>query len=379
MSHQKHAKLRKPEYGEYHRKEFGLIGAPCGEIQKKVASLTPRLSPLRMAYIDADHASADQAENPEYNCWSSLTDKITYRSFQSFREFNRFDHQSMFNDHDLVLINGNHFESQKQIVVVHPGKLESLQRKLKRINDVALILLAGGITEIPDFLKIHLRNKLESIPVGKWDDQTVLADFIKEKLDAPKLKGLVLAGGKSTRMGSDKTIMEFYGKPQREHLYDLMSEICAETYISCRADQSEQIDEAFNTIEDRFLGLGPYGAILSAFQTDPNAAWLVLASDLPLMDKEALNQLVSERDSSRVATAFRSPTMGFPEPLVSIWEPRAYYHLLRFLGLGYSCPRKVLINTNTKVVDALQANVLRNTNTKEELREILKLMERKET
>ena len=88
--HQKHSKLNKPSYGEYHRNEFAFVGAPCGDIQSMVSRISVHMSQKRLAYIDADHKSADEASNPDYNTWSSLTDKITFRSFQSFSEYNKF-------------------------------------------------------------------------------------------------------------------------------------------------------------------------------------------------------------------------------------------------------------------------------------------------
>lgn len=371
--HQKHSKLNKPSYGEYHRNEFAFVGAPCGDIQSMVSRISVHMSQKRLAYIDADHKSADEASNPDYNTWSSLTDKITFRSFQSFSEYNKFDHQYLFNDHDLVLVNGNHFRAEQQIIIVHPKKLDSLQRKLERLTKVRMILLSEGVEEVPNFLKNFLGTALNEIPVHHTKDERSVIQLFQDQLAPPRLKGLILAGGKSSRMGSDKTIMEFYGKPQREHLKGLLNEVCEEVYISCRPDQESEFSTS-KIITDKFVGLGPYGAIMSAFQEDPNAAWLVIASDLPLMDVDALQELVNARNASRVATCFRSPVFGLPEPLVTIWEPKSYFHLLQFLGLGYSCPRKVLINTNTKVFDAERPEVLMNMNTPDDLKKIRKMI-----
>ncbi len=57
---------------------------------------------------------------------------------------------------------------------------------------------------------------------------------------------------------------------------------------------------------------------------------------------------------------------GFPDPLITLWEPRAYPVMLEFLGLGYSCPRKVLINSDVEIVHGDQ-EWLTNVNTTEQL------------
>uniref|UniRef100_UPI003364D640 NTP transferase domain-containing protein n=1 Tax=Haliscomenobacter sp. TaxID=2717303 RepID=UPI003364D640 len=118
---------------------------------------------------------------------------------------------------------------------------------------------------------------------------------------------------------------------------------------------------------DTFLGLGPYGAILSAFREHPDAAWLVVACDLPHMDEATLEQLVAQRNTSKVATTFKSPFDQFPEPLVTIWEPRSYPILLQFMGQGYTCPRKVLLNSSIELLVAENTEALENVNKPDEL------------
>jgi len=169
-------------------------------------------------------------------------------------------------------------------------------------------------------------------------------------------------------MGKDKGKINYHGKPQREHAFDLLSACCNQAFFSCRPEQSADPDLfGMPIIFDNFLGLGPFGAIASAFRENPNTAWLVVACDLPLLDKEALDFLIQHRDPSKVATAFNSPDNEFPEPLITIWEPRSYPILLSFLAQGYSCPRKVLINSDVALVDAPDTRVLTNVNSPKDM------------
>jgi len=92
----------------------------------------------------------------------------------------------------------------------------------------------------------------------------------------------------------------------------------------------------------------------------------VLACDLPFLTAATLDFLVQQRQPDRMATALRSPWNDFPEPLVTIWEPRSYGQLLRFLSLGYSCPRKALINSDIALLKPPVPAELRNVNTPEE-------------
>lgn len=182
----------------------------------------------------------------------------------------------------------------------------------------------------------------------------------------PIIKGLVLAGGKSQRMGTAKDLMNWYGKEQRYFAADLLNNFCEEVYISCRQEQLDHFSKEYNALTDTFLGMGPFGGILTALRSDREAAWLVVACDLPLLNKETLQFLIDNRDESKVATTYESPFDRLPEPLITIWEPKSYPALLQFLGMGKTCPRKVLINNETHIVKPLNPDALMNVNTPEE-------------
>ena len=176
-------------------------------------------------------------------------------------------------------------------------------------------------------------------------------------------------------MGKDKGQIEYHGKPQRLYMADVLNEICDETFLSVRSSKNESATD-YPFLEDTFYDLGPFGAIASAFRHRPNAAWLVVACDLPLLDLETLDFLVKNRNPSAIATAFNSPVNQFPEPLISIWEPKSYPVLLQFLAQGFSCPRKVLINSDVQLVDAPDGQKLMNVNRPEELKKAIELIQK---
>jgi molybdopterin-guanine dinucleotide biosynthesis protein A len=383
MSHQKHAKIARPTYGQFHRNEWAIIGTPCGKIQQLAYQLIQELrDTYRIAYADADHKHGDEHErfpdNPtnamEAGASFEYTDKINFHRFDSEADFDSYQYRVQFNNEDLVLVNGNHFKARHQIVVLDPKKKESLSRKLDRLTDIQLILTTDGEDQAYDFLEEKLGER--SIPVFHFDEVHRIALFLAQAMSErrPVLKGLVLAGGKSQRMGEDKGAIAYHGVPQREYAARMLEPLCEETYISCRKDQLDEIETEFPLLADTFEGLGPFGAILSAFREDPEAAWLVVACDLPFLNEESIRQLRQERNLSKLATAFNSPVNEFPEPLIAIWEPRAYPVLLQFLAQGYSCPRKVLINSMVELLDAEDPKALTNVNHPEEKDQIFKMI-----
>ncbi|WP_339655027.1 molybdenum cofactor guanylyltransferase [uncultured Maribacter sp.] len=187
-----------------------------------------------------------------------------------------------------------------------------------------------------------------------------------------KLYGLVLSGGKSTRMGTDKGLIEYHGVPQREYLYDLLSQVCENTFISLREEQEAELPTDIKTIVDLNEFKGPYNGLLSAHKKYPEVAWLVLACDLPLMGIDALKELILQRNSAKVATAFALKGNPLPEPLCAIWEPQALQQSIEYLESGNgSCPRKYLINHDTKLVFPKYENVLLNANSEEDYKKAL--------
>jgi len=187
-----------------------------------------------------------------------------------------------------------------------------------------------------------------------------------------KLYGLVLAGGKSTRMGTDKGLIDYHGLPQQEHLYHLLNTVCETTFISLRKEQEVQTPFGFATIADENKYRGPFNGMLSAHTRHPEVAWLVLACDLPLIDVPALEHLIAERASEKVATAFAHKENPLPEPLCAIWEPHALQKAMGYLEAGNgTCPRKFLIKHDTKLVFPKEEHVLLNANSKDEYQQAI--------
>ncbi len=187
-------------------------------------------------------------------------------------------------------------------------------------------------------------------------------------MSAP-LQGLVLAGGRSQRMGRDKAALEYSGRSQLERAFALLDPLVARCFVSVRADQqSDPLRARFPQVVDAVPGVdGPTAGILSALQAHPGSAWLVLACDLPFLDAGTLQHLIARRDPTRAATAFRSSHDGLPEPLCAIFEPASRVALEQFVAGGRNCPRKFLIQSDALLLEQPRSEALDNVNTPREL------------
>jgi molybdenum cofactor guanylyltransferase len=186
------------------------------------------------------------------------------------------------------------------------------------------------------------------------------------------LLGLVLAGGHSSRMRIDKAALQYGGRSQLERAMALLEPHVACAYVSVRSDQSaDPLRARFPQIVDTHENLGPIAGLLAAQTRHPQAAWLVLACDLPLLDEATLTRLVRARAPELVATAYRSSHDGLPEPLCAIWEPRSAAPLVAYVASGRQCPRRFLLGADTHLIEEPNPGALDNINTHEEYRGVM--------
>jgi molybdopterin-guanine dinucleotide biosynthesis protein A len=180
--------------------------------------------------------------------------------------------------------------------------------------------------------------------------------------------GLVLAGGKSRRMGSDKALLVQDGETQLSRAVALLAEQVDRVFVSTRADQAGDAERGkFKQIVDRYEDMGPVAGILSAMDSNKEVSWLILACDLPNIDEATIAYLLEQCSADHPVTAFKSVHDGLPEPLCAIYRPEARAVIEGFVDQGMICPRKILISSATKLLAQPNPGALHNINSPEDL------------
>lgn len=197
------------------------------------------------------------------------------------------------------------------------------------------------------------------------------------------MNGLVLAGGQSSRMGQPKSLLQYHGKPQYQHVADMLSGFCEQVFISCRAEQ-QSLFEGVETIFDSgsFGDIGPLNGVLSAFLVAQLSeslvpkksgseslipAWFVIGCDYPFLEKSDLEQLVKARNPDCLATVFVNPDTQFPEPLLGIYEAAAGPLLQEWLQMGNESLRRFLEKNEVQMVIPQHPECLKSVDTPEEM------------
>jgi molybdopterin-guanine dinucleotide biosynthesis protein A len=178
---------------------------------------------------------------------------------------------------------------------------------------------------------------------------------------------LVLAGGQSRRMGRDKAGLVLAGKPQLEHVVELLTPVVDKVWVSVRKHQpADPLRDAYPQIVDREEDAGPVAGILAALEAHPDVDWLVVAVDLPNLDRQTLEYLLEHASDPRF-TAYRSVRDGLPEPLCALYRPEALAVIRGFVDEGIVCPRKILIRSDAELLTQPTPGALENVNTPDDL------------
>lgn len=189
------------------------------------------------------------------------------------------------------------------------------------------------------------------------------------KTDHP-LRGLVLAGGRSSRMGRDKaTLVHPDGRSLARRCCDLLGEAgCESVVLSLRHDQEipAGLDDLEIVRDPAGASHGPMAGIVSGMRLHPGSDWLVVACDLPRLDLQTLVHLVSSKDDAEPFLAYRSEFDDLPEPLCTLYAPAALTLLEQAVADDFRCPRKILIRNDCRLLEPVTLRALDNANTPED-------------
>ncbi len=182
-----------------------------------------------------------------------------------------------------------------------------------------------------------------------------------------KQYGLVVCGGLSTRMGIDKSMLDYHGLPQRYYLYELLENICDEVFISCNKHQAATIPSKYNKIvdADKYTQIGPMAALLSAFEAHSQCSFLTVGCDYPFIDKAHLARLIDDAQDTEYVASYYNPESKYYEPLLSDYHYTINNHLQQQFSIKNYSIQKLLKQLDVKKVVPKDLNILTSVDTKE--------------
>ncbi len=171
-------------------------------------------------------------------------------------------------------------------------------------------------------------------------------------------------------MGRDKALLERNGQTQLGYLMQVLRRSLQNVFVSTRSDQQDDTERSrYPQIIDRYDDMGPLAGILSALEAHPDADWLVVACDLPNIEQATIESLLEQHDEQYPFTAYVSSHDGLPEPLCAVYHHAAADIIRAFSRDGINCPRKIMIRSNTQLLQQPDPRSLDNVNTPDDLRD----------
>jgi molybdopterin-guanine dinucleotide biosynthesis protein A len=133
-------------------------------------------------------------------------------------------------------------------------------------------------------------------------------NFAKEDIT-----GIILAGGKSLRMGSDKALMLYKGKPMIQYSINLLSNYCNTILISANGIGYETF--GMQVVKDSFINQGPMAGLLACLEKSTAPINICLPCDAPDMQPGVIEKLINLSDTEHCVV----PLSPLAEPLIAIY------------------------------------------------------------
>lgn len=189
-------------------------------------------------------------------------------------------------------------------------------------------------------------------------------------MDAIRVAGSILAGGKGERIGGQKPLSRLLGIPMIEHVADVLR--AAALPIAVVGDEAAARAIAVPFCADAVLGRpGPLVGLLSGLEwaASENATWLIVVPcDMPLLRADTLRRLLDEVRDAGAAIAYAVTSDG-PEPLVSVWRTDTVQSVREAVASGHPAIWSLADRLGASAVHFGAAAEFLNVNTPEDLAE----------
>ena len=143
-----------------------------------------------------------------------------------------------------------------------------------------------------------------------------------------RLTVAIMAGGKSSRMGTDKAFVEISGKPIIEHLLERVSQLGQDETILTSNTPEKYAHLDMPIYSDIFPGKGSLGGIYSAIQHSKSEYTLVVACDMPFVQPQLLHYMIGLIDDDEAFDVIVPRVDNFPQGLLAIYNKKCLEYIL---------------------------------------------------
>ncbi len=156
---------------------------------------------------------------------------------------------------------------------------------------------------------------------------------------------IMLAGGKSSRMGTDKGLIKVNGIPLIQYLLDRLMKVHKNIYIVANNLAYEQF--GFPTYPDLISDVGPIGGLYTGLCLSPFEKNIILSCDTPNVSLKTIQELLNEskKDTNVVAKTTKL------HPLIAVYHKKSIPVIKTCIDQGNYRLSKLLSLINSKEID----------------------------
>ena len=165
-------------------------------------------------------------------------------------------------------------------------------------------------------------------------------------MDRSELTGIILAGGKSSRMGREKGLVEFHGKPLIQYGIDLLARYTDRILIS--SANPDYLSYGLELVTDTVTGQGPAAGLASTLQQSVTPWNLVIACDLPFLEPELMETLLANTEGFQAVVPIHDDVK---EPLAALYHSDLAEHFADSIEAGNLALHKILVTRKVHYLD----------------------------
>ena len=151
-----------------------------------------------------------------------------------------------------------------------------------------------------------------------------------------KITGIILCGGKSKRMGTNKALLKLNGKFVIQYVVDVLNIFCDEILLSANSKELEVLN--IPIIRDEFSGIGPIAGIYSTLKQSNNAINIILSCDTPFINEGFVRYLLDNANNYDVVLPVFENHL---QPMTGIFNKNIAHHILNEIKQGNYIPPRI--------------------------------------
>lgn len=163
-----------------------------------------------------------------------------------------------------------------------------------------------------------------------------------------EITGIILSGGKSSRLGQEKGLADFNGKPLIQYSIDILIPICNKILISANNQLDEYASFGYEVFEDQVKEIGPMGGIIACLKKSVTRYNFVLSCDTPFVPSELFIHLLNSIENFQVAVPEHGNKLF--EPLCAVYATNVIWDLQHCIDTQNYRLHRFLKEANTKFV-----------------------------